>query len=53
MGWMSGVVNLALSWRWTFHILGITGPFPIDVCAFTSIDVDFPYTLHSTNELRI
>ena len=22
---MSGVVNLALSWRWTFHILGIAG----------------------------
>ena len=25
LGWMSGVVNLALSWRWTFHILGIAG----------------------------
>ena len=25
LGWMSGRVNLALSWRWTFHILGIAG----------------------------
>ena len=25
LGWMSGVVNLVLSWRWTFHILGIAG----------------------------
>lgn len=25
LGWMIGAVNDALSWRWTFHILGIAG----------------------------
>jgi MFS family permease len=35
LGWMIGAVNSALSWRWAFHILGISGLVLVPVAALS------------------
>ena len=49
LGWMMGAVSSPLSWRWTFHILGIAG---LALIPLTALSMWEPASVRASRQAR-